>query len=430
MKKTRFLFSLILSLFLTQGTTEARDANRHGSVSDYLNSVFGVDPNAGLTAFPILRIPMGGRSEGMAGAFSAVADDITFLDHNPAASSMLGRSEIALFHNNWIADANIAALAFASRREDLGFAAGVKWLYLPFTEYNMFGNRVSRGYYSEGVVTLNISYNFFRGHYFSGLSVGANIKGAFRTVPDFSAADDQGNNQGAIIPGSGREQSTAAGMMDIGFLTRFNFLKFHSSRERNAAAALVFRNLGPPAMGDPLPSAITAGLSYRPLRPLLFSFDFTVPMNFTDISLSERPYWAFGVAGEVTSFLSMRAGFMGRAGNARITVGSGIQLERISLEVNYTLDLATQIQPMNRVSLGVRLNLGDQGRGARAEKVEALYLAGLEAYSRSDFCTARALWQEALSLDPRFEPAREGLSVVERALELEERIREMQRLMF
>ena len=431
MKKHWFLFSAFFFLFLP-GSMAARDTDHrwYGSVSYYLNATFGIDPNAGLTAFPILRIPMGGRSEGMAGAFSAVADDISFLDHNPAASSMLERTEIALFHNNWIADANIAALAFTSRRDDLGFAAGVKWLYVPFTEYNMFGNRVSKGYYSEGVATLNISYNFLRGHYFSGLSVGVNLKGAFRIVPDFSDADDMGNNQGAIIPGSGREQSTIMGMVDIGLLTRFNFLKFYNSRQRNASAALVFRNLGPPAMGDPLPSAITAGLSYRPVRPLLFSFDFTVPMNFVDISLSERPYWAFGIAGEVASFLSMRAGLQGRAGNARITVGSAINLERISLEVNYTLDLATQIQPMNRVSLGVRLNLGDQCRRARAEKVEELYLIGLEAYSRSDFYTARSRWEEALRLDPRFDPAREGLRIIERTLEVEERIRAMQELMF
>ena len=431
MKKRWLLLFIIFSLLLPPvAAAWSADPDWYGSISDYLNSFFGIDPNAGLTAFPILRIPMGGRSEGMAGAFSAVADDISFLEHNPAGSSMLARTEIAFFHNNWIADANIAGLAFASRHNDLGFAAGIKWLYIPFTEYNMFGNRVSRGYYSEGVVTLNLSYNFLRGHYFSGFSVGVNLKGAFRIVPDHSDADDLGNNHGTLIPVSGREQSTIMAMADVGILTRFNFLKFFSSRERNASAALVLRNLGPPAMGEPLPSALTAGISYRPLRPLLFSFDFTLPMNFVDLSASERPYWSFGFAGEVTRFLSMRAGLMGRAGNARVTVGSGINLERLSIEVNYTLDLLTQIQPMNRVSLGVRLNLGDQGRRDRSDRVTELYLAGLEAYSRSDFTAARTHWEAALRLDPRFEPAREGLNVIERTEEVEERIRDMQRLMF
>ena len=429
MKKIWLLSFIIFFLFVSAGVG-AQNFRWYGSVSDYLNSIFGPDPNAALTAFPILRIPMGGRSEGMAGAFSAVADDISFMDHNPAGSSMLGKTEFAFFHNNWIADANIAGVAFASRREDLGFAAGIQWLYLPFTEYNMFGNRVSRGYYSEGVATLNISYNFLRGHYFSGISVGANLKGAFRIVPDFSDADDLGNNHGAIVPGSGREQSTIMAMADLGLLTRFNFLKFYSARERNASFSFVLRNLGPPAMGEPLPSAVTAGFSYRPIRPLLFSFDYSVPVNFVDASLSERPFWAVGFAGEVTSFLSMRAGLMGRAGNARITVGSGINLERLSIEVNYTLDLLTQLQPMNRVSLGVRLNLGDQGRRVRAELVDALYLAGLEAYSRYDFHNARIYWEEALRLDSRFDPAREGLNIIESSLEIEDRIREMQRLIF
>jgi hypothetical protein len=373
---------------------------------------------------------MGGRAEGMAGAFSAVADDISFLDHNPAGSSMLAQSEIAFFHNNWIADANVAGAAFASRRGDMGFAAGVKWLYIPFTEYNMFGTRVSRGYYSEGVATLNISYNFFRGYHFSGLSVGANLKAAFRAVPDFTDADDLGQNLGVIIHGSGREQSTIMAMADFGLLARFNLLKFFSAREQNTSVSLVVRNLGPPAMGEPLPAAITAGLAYRPLRPLLFSFDFSVPVNLEDPALSERPYWAAGFAGEITSFLSMRAGLMGRAGNARITVGSGIHMERMSIEVNYTLDLLTQIQPLNRISLGVRLNLGDQGRRERSDMVDALYLQGIYAYSRRDFDTAQFYWEEALRLDSRFTPAREGIEIIRRTLELEERIHQVDMLIF
>ena len=419
-----------IGIFLLSNAALKANPDAYGSLSDYLNSIYGPDPNAGLTSFPILKIPMGGRSEGMAGAFSAVSDDISFLDHNPAGSSMLTRTEAAFFHNNWIADANIEGAAFASRYRDLGFAGGVKWLYVPFTEYNMFGDRVSRGYYSEGVATLNASYNFFRGFYFGGISAGANLKGAFRIVPDFTDADDLGNNEGTLISGSGRSQSAFMAMLDAGLLTRFNFLKFYNARERNTSAAVVLYNAGPPALGEPLPTVMTAGVSYKPLRPLLFSFDFSLPMNLTDMSLSEKPYWAAGVSGEVTSFLSMRAGVMGKAGNARITVGSAVNLAMISLDVNYTLDLTTQLQPLNRVSLGVRLNLGDQGRGALSARIDQLYLEGLDAYSRSDFETARALWEETLRLDPRYDPAKEGLRVINRTLEVEERILDMQRLFF
>jgi hypothetical protein len=430
MKKASLVFCSIILLMLSAVPVEALDfdADSYGNISDYLNSIYGPDENAGLTSFPVLNVPMGGRSEGMAGAFSAVSDDISFIEYNPAGSSMLSKTEIALFHNNWIADTKVEGAVFASRFGDLGFAAAGKWLYTPFTEYNIYGDRVSKGYYSEAVAALNVSYNFFSGYYFSGLSVGANIKGAFRIVPDYTDADDQGNNAGSLISGSGRDQSAAMAMADIGFLTRFDFLKPYSSREKNMSAALVFRNLGPPAKDDPLPTAITAAIAYKPLRPLLISFDFSVPLNMQDASLSEKPYWAAGFSGTITNFLSMRMGFMGKAGSVRITVGSAIELERISLDVNYTLDLLTQMQPLNRVSLGVRFNLGDGGRKEKSARVDELYLAGLDAYSGGDYDTALGYWQEALAIEPKFDPAREGISIIAHAQNVQQRISDMQTL--
>jgi hypothetical protein len=429
MKKALFFFCSIFFLMLTDkaGALDF-DSGAYGSISDYLNSIYGPDENAGLTAFPVLNVPMGGRSEGMAGAFSAVSDDISFVEYNPAGSAMLDRTELALFHNNWIADTKIEGAVFAHRRGNLGFAAGAKWLYTPFTEYNIYGDRVSKGYYSEAVGALNVSYNFFSGYYFSGLSVGTTVKGAFRFVPDFTDADDQGNNAGSLISGSGRSQSAAMAMADLGLLTRFNFLKPYSSRDNNASAALVVRNLGPPAKDDPLPTAAVIALAYKPLRPLLFSFDFSVPLNLKDIGLSERPYWAAGFAASVTRFLSMRMGLMGKHGNVRITVGSAVELEKISLDINYTLDLLTQMQPLNRVSLGVRFNLGDGGRGERARRVDHLYLAGLDAYSRNNYQEARDYWEEVLRLDPGFDPAQEGINIINHAQNVQQRINDMQTL--
>jgi hypothetical protein len=420
----------LVFLLVIAAAAEALDfsPDGYGSISDYLNSIYGPDENAGLTSFPVLNVPIGGRSEGMAGAFSAVADDISFLEYNPAGSSMLEFSEIALFHNNWIADTKVEGAVYASRIENLGFAAGTKWLYTPFTEYNIYGDRVSKGYYAEGIAALNISYNFLSGYYFSGLSAGVNLKGAFRFVPDYTDADDMGNNIGSLISGSGLEQSAVMAMADVGLLTRFVFLKGYSARERNTSAALVVRNLGPPSKEDPLPTVAVIGLAYKPLRPLLFSFDFSVPLNLQDISLSEKPYWSAGFSAAVTSFLSMRMGLMGKAGSVRVTVGSAVELEKISLDINYTLDLLTQMQPLNRVSLGVRFNLGDGGRKNRADGVDRLYLAGLDAYSRGSYLEAQEYWEDALKLTPKFEPAREGLAIITHTENVQQRISDMQTL--
>jgi hypothetical protein len=413
-------------LFLFSAAAPALDSDpgNYGSISDYLDRIYGVDDNAGLTAFPVLNVPMGGRSEGMASAFGAVADDISFLEYNPAGSSMLGRTELAFFHNNWIADTKIEGAVFASRIKDFGYAAGGKWLYTPFTEYNMFGDRVSKGYYSEGVAVLNGSYNFLSGYYFSGISIGASLKGAFRFVPDY--ADDEGN----LLSGSGRSQSAAMVMADLGALTRFDFLKPYSSRERNTSAALVMRNLGPPALGEPLPTVISAALSYKPLRPLLFSFDFSIPVNMTAPEASEKPYWAAGAAVNISSFLSMRAGLLFKAGGIRAALGSAVSLDKFSLDINYTLDLLTQVQPLNRVSVGIRFDLGDQGRKQTADRAEELYLAGLTAYSEEKYTEAQYYFEEALKLNPKFEPAREGLEIIRKLEAVERRIDDLQRLNF
>ena len=400
---------------------QAADEDTYGSIADYLLRIYGIDSNAGLTAFPVLNVPMGGRSEGMAGAFSAVSDDISFLEFNPAGSSMLEKSELAFFHNNWIADTKMEALAYASRFGDLGIAAGIKWLYTPFTEYNFYGERVSGGYYSEGVVVLNTSYNFLSGYNFAGLSFGMNLKGAFRLMPDYT------DNYDNVISGSGMSQSAIMGMADLGLLTRFDFLKTFSSREKNAAAALVIRNLGPPSMGDPLPTAVNAAISYKLFRPLTIAFDFTLPVNLTDIMLSEKPYMSFGLAANVTNFLSMRAGFMLKAGSSRVTVGSALNLNRIAIDVNYTLDMLTQMQPMNRVSIGVRLDLGDRGRRIMSDRVDELYLLGLEAYASGNLADARLCWEEALRLNPRFDPAIESLSMLEEREELNRKVEDLYR---
>jgi tetratricopeptide (TPR) repeat protein len=396
----------------------------YGSIADYLNDIYGIDDNAGLTAFPVLNIPMGGRSEGMATAFSAIADDISFIEFNPAGSSMLAKSELAFFHNNWIADTKIEGAAYAARFGNLGIAAGAKWLYLPFTEYNLYGERVSNGYYSEGVAILNASYNFFSGYYFSGLSLGISLKGAFRIMPDYT------DNYDNIISGSGLSQSAFMGMADIGLLTRFDFLKFYASRERNASAAVVIRNLGPPVLGEPLPTVANAAISYKPLRPLTIAFDFNLPINMVDISLSELPYMALGLSVNVTNFLSMRAGILFRAGSSRAVVGSAISIDKLSVDVNYTLDLLTQLQPLNRVSLAVRFDLGDNGRSQKADKVEELYLLGLDAYSRGNFTDARLCWEEALRIDPQYEPAKDSLNMLNNREDLTQRIEELYSLDF
>ncbi|MDR2375443.1 MAG: UPF0164 family protein [Treponema sp.] len=438
--KKRCYIALFLCFFSGAGTGALDfDSDAYGDIAAYLDAIYGADDNAGLTAFPLLNIPIGGRAEALASSFGAVADDASFLECNPAASSRLDRSELAFFHNNWIADTKIEGLVFTYRIGNLGLAAGARWLYTPFSEYDILGNRVSKGYYSEAETILNGSYNFFPDYNFSGLSLGLNLKGAFRFVPDFADSES-----GKPSSGSGWEQSAAMMMADIGLLTRFDLLKFYRARrEKNSSLSLVIRNIGPPVRGEGLPTTITAALAYKPIRTLLFSFDFFLPLNLENIKLSEKPYWALGLAVDLTGFLTMQGGIRMKNGSCRLVLGSTLNITgwnretgntgssgNLALDINYSVDMLTRIQMLSRLSMAIRVDLGDQGRAAKADKVDALYLEGLDAYALNRYEEARECWKQALELDSRYLPAALGLAVVEEALALQRRMETLQQLDF
>ena len=100
-----------------------------------------------------------------------------------AASATLEFTELTFVHNNWIADTSIEGVLYTRRANDLGIAAGGKFLHVPFTRYDALSQQVAGGRYSEGTVGLNVSYNFARSYEFPGVAVGATVKTAYRYVP-------------------------------------------------------------------------------------------------------------------------------------------------------------------------------------------------------------------------------------------------------
>jgi len=262
---------------------------------------------------------------------------------------------------------------------------------------------------------FNVSYNFFPSFYFSGLSAGVTAKLAYRSVP---AVDD----------GSTAGNSAFGYMLDAGLLSRFNFLKFYSSRTKNFSLALTVKNLGPPVEGDPLPTEATFGLAYSPQRPLTFSLDVTQPINLLDPGESESLNVAGGLLVQLTDFFSLEGGLLIEGGEPRLTIGSSFDVELMRVTVNYSLDLTTQLTPLNRVSIQAAFSLGDLGRGDIAKKVDTLYLSGLDAYSRGEIDNAISLWEQALALDPTFDPARESRDAALASKGLKQTMNELQKI--
>ncbi len=392
-----------------------------------------VDPNEGLTSFPSLNIPCGGREESLGGAFTGLCDDICFFDYNPAASCLLQKGEAALFHNSWIADSNMETLAWADRINDFGFGAKLKCFYVPFTEYNIFGDRVAANYYSETTACVNISYNFFHGYYFKGLAVGANLKSSWRLVPDYT-----NNETNAIIKGSGLSQSSLGLMADLGVMLSFDALKNFDSREPNLKIGLSVLNLGAALTGfgsqssisldDPLPTSAAIGISYRFLKKLAFCADFRQPINLKDFSKSARWSAGVGVDFSVTDYLSFMAGFRLKGANPRFSLGTEFKVKKFIFDINYTLDLTSSLNPINHFSLSARVALGDHGRKLKRQRCDELYTKGLDEYAKGNEDAAVKYWEDALKEDKAWTPASRWIKTVEESKKLYERVLDIQSL--
>ena len=425
-------FLLFFSFFLASQSFSKASALPLAGAETALADIFAsmTDSNEATTSFRSLLIPFGGRTESLGGAYTGLCDDISYLRYNPAAGAIQKETQLALFHNSWIADSKIESLAYTSRFKNiphLSTGAYLSCLYLPFTEYDFFGDRVAANYYSESIAAFNISYNFLAGYDFKGLALGATIKAGWRSMPDYTD-----NDTGAIIPASGLAQSGLAIMADAGLMLQFNLLKFYSSRDPNVRIGISAQNLGVSITGfgnhvkldDPLPTNITAGFSVRFIKPIAFSIDFVQPLNLMNFSSYQLPAINTGLSIQFTPYLSLLAGYSLKGANPRISTGFEFEVTKIRFNLNYTLDLTSSLAPLNRISLSAKLLLGDKGRSIIDAKVDEYYQLGLRYYADAKWEDAIVVWEEALRLNKRFDPAIQGIQSARYQIEMFRKIKE------
>jgi len=368
------------------------------------------DPNTGLTILPTLLIPLGGRFEGMGTAFTAMANDSGFIESNPAGSAMLEKDEISLHHHSWIADSNLEGIVYSSRIHNLGFGMAGKFLFLPFTHYGDWAIPVSQGVISETIGILNVSYNFFKNYYFSGLAVGLNVKGAFRHVPE------------VIYP----DQSIAAGMIDMGLLTRFNLLKFFSSRSRNFSIGLAAKNIGIQSGDDPLPMVFSTGIAYSFIKPLTLAIDFNLPFSFNPEQYpAEKWNIAAGIDINITNFVSVQTGFQLKE-NPHVSLGCAVKMSQFSIVTNYNLDLSGSFNPIDKFSVEVKIRLGHREEIKKQQAVDKLFAQGLKAYANGNYLLALDFWEKTLDLDPTFLIAQKYIDITKKYIELQEEMENKQ----
>ncbi len=383
----------------------------------------------------------------MGTAFTGVPDDIGFFNANPSVSSRLNLSEVSFFHNSFIEDVNMETIAYTGRLDDFGFGIQAKWLHVGFTGVNDWAERSSKGLYSEFVLKNNFSLNLLKGFDFSGISLGGSFNLAYRSMPEvYNDIDVQ-------------DQSSLALFFDLGFLTDFNFLKLYSSRNRNFSLGLSLMNIGRELIDgpDPLPSSVNVGTAYSPFEFITLTYDLSYKFNLHEgpslitgtndyedfqwkLSPGEGMYHSFGFDLQVIDSASVHGGFLYKPGLPRITLGTEISFQKnpgeyVNMErdireshneytfvVNYSLDLIPET-PLNRFSIEMKINLGDFHRLETREKIQELYVKGLQEYSEGNIKEAIIIWESCLELDKNFDPAMRMKELAQQSLEIQEKMK-------
>jgi hypothetical protein len=409
-KKIAVLLFLSLNILLfSESDFEQNFLQTYINVEQFFLKLGG---DYGTTFFPFLNNGYGGRELGFSGAFTAIADDVCTLESNPAGTASIENTQLYFSHIKLLGDVNYNTLAYTMRLNDLGLGIGTRLLYIPFTHYDKFGYDIGNGMITYTVITLNASYNFLRSYEFFGLSLGMNAKFYIYGVPDSIASN----------------QTTVNAIFDFGLLTRFNFLKGYKTSEKNFSFGLTLKNIGPFTNGEPPPTTVAAGLSYKPIEQIIMSADFNYLINY---SAETYKNWSVhsGFEWFFTKNASILAGFTVKS-NPSFSLGFNFDFEDFTLTAIYNPDFTD----VARFSVSASLKLGDLGRAKQSEIIRKMYAQALRMVNDGDYEEANTALEIILQKDPGFTPAKKTLKNVKKQLEtqksLDEIIKEQQNLKF
>jgi hypothetical protein len=278
-----------------------------------------------------LKIGSGARSEGMGGAFTAVADDVNALTYNPAGLALLKYPEVGYLRMIYVSDVAYnfggAAIPMAAGENTWGFGLGIINLGTPSFDSTMgLAPAVSAG---DNSFFASVAFRLK-----DQVAFGITGKYIMRTIAGYNA-NAFGGDLGVLI--------TPVEHLRIG-LGAFNVgqqVQFISA-------------------GDPLPSTARLGLAYQlldiPQHSLLLSVDNGYQWGSqTYIGAAGAEYW-------YDKTLALRVGYTGDAYEQNLTAGLGVNVDM--LEFDYAYAPLGTLGDTHRFSLIVRF--GTEGAGGLA----------------------------------------------------------------
>nr|WP_280144201.1 UPF0164 family protein [Treponema pallidum] len=365
----------------------------------------GNDNHPGKEQFLQFLIPSGGRYEYLGVSFTALADDASFFEANPAGSAGLSRGEVALFHHSQIHDSHTETVSFARRTQNTGYGASVRAFSSESDLKSFFGGNSgsSKGKQGKGFVAIaNASHTFCGQYRFKGVSFGCNFKMGFRK-------------------GKTGSHVTVAG--DLGLRAAFSVAKNFGSNEPNMHVGLVLKNAGISVKTNGsevkhLNPAIAVGFAYRPVYAFLFSLGLQ-----QTLTKKESPVCSVGFMFFCTQHVTLLASAACKGKAYALSGGAEIRIGSFHLDMGYRYDQIFQAAHPHHVSVGLKWLIPNGGTQAdQALLVKESYLVGLRFYDQRRYQEAITAWQLTLRQDPGFEPAAEGIERARRFLKLHEKL--------
>lgn len=278
-----------------------------------------------------LKIDSGARSEAMGEAFTGVADDVDALTFNPAGMALLDKPQASYLRMLYLSDIAYnfggIALPVPDGENTWGFGAGIVNLGTPSFDSTLgLAPAVSA---SDSAILASVAYRVR-----DIVSFGVTGKYILRDIAGYNAQAFGGDAGVLVMPVDKLRIGLA--LLDVGQQVQFI------------------------SVGDPLPTTVRLGVSYKvldiPHHSLLLSADGGYQLGSQSyLGAGGMEYW-------FDKTLALRAGYTGDAYQQHLTAGLGINVD--VAEFDYAYAPIGTLGDTHRFSLTFRLDTGESGLAA------------------------------------------------------------------